>query len=68
MGLIVRTAGETAKTQELAKDMKYLLKLWETLNQAAVGQSAPCLLHRDLDLITGPSGIIFPRISPHPRG
>jgi ribonuclease E len=52
MGLIVRTAGETAKTQELAKDMKYLLKLWETINQVAVGQSAPCLLHRDLDLIT----------------
>ena len=52
MGLIVRTAGETAKTQELAKDMKYLLKLWETLNQVAVGQTAPCLLHRDLDLIT----------------
>ena len=52
MGLIVRTAGETAKTLELAKDMKYLLKLWETLNQAAVGQPAPCLLHRDLDLIT----------------
>jgi len=52
MGLIVRTAGETAKTQELAKDMKYLLKLWETLNQAAATQNAPCLLHRDLDLIT----------------
>jgi ribonuclease E len=52
MGLIVRTAGETAKTQELAKDMKYLLKLWETINQAAATHSAPCLLHRDLDLIT----------------
>ena len=52
MGLIVRTAGETAKTMELAKDMKYLLKLWETLNQVAATQTAPCLLHRDLDLIT----------------
>jgi len=52
MGLIVRTAGETAKTQELAKDMKYLLKLWETINQGAAAQIAPCLLHRDLDLIT----------------
>jgi ribonuclease E len=52
MGLIIRTAGETAKTQELAKDMKYLLKLWETINQTAAGQSAPVLLHRDLDLIT----------------
>jgi ribonuclease E len=52
MGLIVRTAGETAKTLELGKDMKYLLKLWETINQNAAGQPAPCLLHRDLDLIT----------------
>jgi len=52
MGLIIRTAGETAKTQELAKDMKYLLKLWETINQAAAAKPAPCLLHRDLDLIT----------------
>jgi ribonuclease E len=52
MGLIIRTAGETAKTQELGKDMKYLLKLWETINQAATAKPAPCLLHRDLDLIT----------------
>ncbi|MGA9753562.1 MAG: Rne/Rng family ribonuclease, partial [Desulfobaccales bacterium] len=52
MGLIIRTAGETAKTPELAKDMKYLLKLWESINQAAATTPAPCLLHRDLDLIT----------------
>jgi ribonuclease E len=52
MGLIIRTAGETAKTQELAKDMKYLQKLWEGIKQAAAAKPAPCLLHRDLDLIT----------------
>jgi ribonuclease E len=52
MGLIIRTAGETSKNQDLAKDLKYLLKLWESLNQAAQTETAPCLLHRDLDLIT----------------
>ena len=52
MGLIIRTAGETAATRELAKDMNYLLKLWENIKQAAKSQPAPCLLHRDLDLIT----------------
>jgi len=52
MGLIIRTAGETAKTQELSKDMKYLLKLWETIKQVAASQPVPSLLHRDLDLIT----------------
>ncbi|MFA5112450.1 MAG: Rne/Rng family ribonuclease [Desulfobaccales bacterium] len=52
MGLIIRTAGETSKTQDLAKDMKYLIKLWENIKEAAATQPAPCLLHRDLDLIT----------------
>ena len=52
MGLIIRTAGETAATRELAKDLNYLLKLWENIKQTAATQPAPCLLHRDLDLIT----------------
>jgi ribonuclease E len=52
MGLIIRTAGETSKTQDLAKDMKYLLKLWDSIKEVAAAQPAPCLLHRDLDLIT----------------
>jgi ribonuclease E len=52
MGLIIRTAGETAATRELAKDFNYLLKLWDNIKQAAAIQPAPCLLHRDLDLIT----------------
>ncbi len=52
MGLIIRTAGEQAKIPSLAKDMHFLLKLWEDLNKAAATQKAPCLLHRDLDLIT----------------
>jgi ribonuclease E len=52
MGLIIRTAGETAATRELSKDLNYLLKLWENIQQAAQSLPAPCLLHRDLDLIT----------------
>jgi ribonuclease E len=52
MGLIIRTAGETAATRELAKDLNYLLKLWDNIKQTAATQPAPCLLHRDLDLIT----------------
>ncbi|MFZ5452511.1 MAG: Rne/Rng family ribonuclease [Thermodesulfobacteriota bacterium] len=52
MGLIIRTAGETAATRELSKDLNYLLKLWENIKEAAQSQPAPCLLHRDLDLIT----------------
>jgi ribonuclease E len=52
MGLIIRTAGEQAKTRDLAKDLQFLLKQWEQLNQAAAEQKAPCLLYRDLDMIT----------------
>jgi len=52
MGLIIRTAGETAATRELTKDLNYLLKLWDSIKQIAQTQPAPCLLHRDLDLIT----------------
>lgn len=52
MGLIIRTAGETAATRELSKDLNYLLKLWENIKETAQSQPAPCLLHRDLDLIT----------------
>jgi ribonuclease E len=52
MGLIVRTAGEQAKTKDLAKDLHFLLKLWEDIKQAAAKESAPCLLHRDLDLVS----------------
>ena len=52
MGLIIRTAGETAANRELAKDLNYLLRLWENIKQAAKSQPAPSLLHRDLDLIT----------------
>jgi len=52
MGLIIRTAGETAANRELVKDMNFLLKLWENIQETAKSQPAPCLLHRDLDLIT----------------
>ena len=52
MGLIVRTAGEQAKTRDLAKDLQFLLKQWQDLNQAAAEQKAPALLYRDLDMIT----------------
>ena len=52
MGLIVRTAGEQAKTRDLAKDLQFLLKQWEDLNKTTAEQKAPALLYRDLDMIT----------------
>ncbi len=52
MGLIIRTAGQQAKTKDLAKDLQFLLKQWQDLNKTAAEQKAPALLYRDLDLVT----------------
>jgi len=52
MGLIIRTAGQQAKTKDLTKNLQFLLQQWENLNRTAAEQKAPCLLYRDLDLIT----------------
>ncbi len=51
MGLIIRTAGEQAKIRDLAKDLQFLLKLWEDIKAATASEAAPCLLFRDLDLV-----------------
>src|SRR5208337_528148 len=52
MGLIIRTAGQQAKIKDLTKNLQFLLQQWENLNRTAAEQKAPCLLYRDLDLIT----------------
>lgn len=51
MGLIMRTAAEGADEQDLARDVNYLVKLWDSIRQHARTSAAPALLHRDLSLI-----------------
>lgn len=51
MGLIVRTVGAEANKRNLGKDLHILLKIWDDIQKAA-SQPAPCLLYKDLDLIT----------------
>ncbi|MDI6853234.1 MAG: Rne/Rng family ribonuclease [Deltaproteobacteria bacterium] len=51
MGLIVRTVGAEGNKRNLSKDLQILLKIWEDI-QAAASRPAPCLLYKDLDLIT----------------
>lgn len=51
MGLIVRTAGLDQTKSELAKDLNYLLKLWETIEDKAQKAEAPTLIYQDLDVI-----------------
>jgi ribonuclease E len=51
MGLIVRTVGAEGNKRNLSKDLQILLKIWEDIRKGAQ-QPAPCLLYKDLDLIT----------------
>jgi ribonuclease E len=49
-GFIVRTAGLDQDRKELARDMGYLLRLWETIEQAAAGARSPSLIYREQGL------------------
>ena len=50
-GVIVRTAAEGKDEEEIISEIKFLVKLWRRVNNKARRASAPCLLHRDYDLI-----------------
>jgi ribonuclease G len=50
MGLIVRTVAEGAQPEELERDVKQLLKIWEGILSKQHKSSAPVLIHEDLEL------------------
>ncbi len=49
-GFIVRTACEGVGEDILVADMQYLRETWAAIEARSVGQSAPSLLHEELDL------------------
>jgi ribonuclease E len=50
-GIIVRTAGFDVSRTELQRDLKYLMKLWETVHRTAQDQAAPSLVYQERDLV-----------------
>jgi len=50
-GFIVRTAGDGKPRADFEQDMIYLTKLWEQVRTKAERQSAPSLVHSELDLV-----------------
>ncbi|HSQ00276.1 MAG TPA: Rne/Rng family ribonuclease, partial [Candidatus Dormibacteraeota bacterium] len=51
-GLIVRTAaGLDEETGELTNDLTYLLRLWESVQEAARHKRAPALVYREQDIV-----------------
>lgn len=49
-GYIIRTVSEGISDEELRADMDYLDRVWQSLQEKNEQQSAPSLLHSDLDL------------------
>ena len=49
-GCIVRTEAEGATEEELQIEIKYLLKLWDTVQGRFDTSRAPALLHKDMDM------------------
>jgi ribonuclease E len=51
MGLIVRTAGIDRGKIELARDLHYLLRLWESILAKAQKTPAPALIYQERDFV-----------------
>lgn len=51
MGVIVRTAGVGKSVEELQWDLDSLLHYWGTIQVAAKDRPAPCLIHRESDVV-----------------
>ncbi|HJQ99172.1 MAG TPA: Rne/Rng family ribonuclease, partial [Candidatus Polarisedimenticolaceae bacterium] len=50
-GLIVRTAGVGQSKTELQRDLRYLLRLWDSIQKASRGTDFPGLVYRERDLV-----------------
>ncbi|MBC7658608.1 MAG: Rne/Rng family ribonuclease [Chitinophagaceae bacterium] len=51
MGIIIRTAALEAPPGHLAKDLEYLLKIWESVSDKRKKCAAPALLYQEPDLV-----------------
>ena len=50
-GFIVRTAGDSASEDEIKSDIKFLQALWKEIKKQSDNESAPAMIHRDLNLV-----------------
>lgn len=51
MGVIIRTAGVGRNTEELQWDLDYLVRLWESIDQASKEKKAPVLVYQESNAI-----------------
>lgn len=50
-GIIVRTRAQGASIEELREDVRFLTRLWQTIQGRAQQAKAPALIHEDLSLV-----------------
>ena len=50
-GFIVRTAGEKATKTMLVNDLKYLTRIWKSINSKAIKSKTPSLLYKEQNFI-----------------
>ena len=50
-GVIVRTAGMGQTKAELQRDLRYLLRLWESIQRSSADHPFPGLVYREADLV-----------------
>lgn len=51
MSLIVRTAGEDKKKEDIVRDYNYLIRSWNHIRHSALSVQAPALIYEEGDLI-----------------
>jgi len=50
-GLIVRTEAEEATDKEIQREIRYLTRLWDSINARAQSMKTPALVHKDLGVV-----------------
>ncbi len=51
MSVILRTAGLEAGKEDIARDLTYLLRLWDSIREVTMRSNAPALVYEEGDLI-----------------
>ena len=50
-GVILRTVVEGQTKTEISRDLRYLLRLWRTINKLGISQPAPALLYKERHVV-----------------
>jgi len=50
-GFIIRTAGQGCSKRDIQKDLRYLQRLWRSIEKRIAGEKAPCVLYQESDLV-----------------